>query len=88
MRDKVEIEFYDKDKTLLEQILEKKILHSYGCLGGSCGACKVKRPTKGRVITFKEAIYPLRDDYILPCICKIPDDVESVSLEFNKRFIK
>lgn len=87
--DKAVIKFYDKEKTVLEQIMDKKILHPYGCLSGSCGACKMKKPLLGEVSEIDEPIFYVdTEKEFLPCICKIKSSSNFISLEFDKEFVK
>ena len=82
-----EIELGGK-RSLLDDMLDNGVNVFFGCMGGSCSACKCKI-TKGLDKIDKEAMGPQRfkdvkEDEILSCISKVKDDVDDETIELEK----
>ena len=82
-----EIELGGK-RSLLDDMLDNGVQVFFGCMGGSCSACKC-RITKGMEKIDKEAMGPQRykdvkENEILSCIAKVKDDVDGETIELEK----
>lgn len=66
-----------KNKTLLEILESHNIKIDYQCRQGYCGSCKIDL-IKGTVITSlkSQPIVYLNPGEILPCCCKIKENIE------------
>lgn len=82
-----EIEVPNK-KSLLDEMLDKNVEVYFGCMGGSCSACKCKI-LKGMEHIDKEAMGPqvykdVAEDEVLSCIAKVKDEAQDVEIEIQK----
>ncbi len=70
-----------KNSTLLESMEMSGLKPEYNCRDGHCGACRCKLES-GEVEYIGFAMAYLKDDEILPCICRAKSDVnlEQVNL--------
>lgn len=75
-------------RSLLDDMLDNGAQVFFGCMGGSCSACKCKI-TKGIEYIDKEAMGDQRyddvgDDEVLSCIARVRQDVDGKDIELNK----
>ena len=82
-----EIELGGK-RSLLDDMLDNGINVFFGCMGGSCSACKCK-VTKGIEHIDKEALGPqvytdVADDEVLSCIARAKEGVDEEEIELEK----
>ncbi|MBE8215720.1 MAG: 2Fe-2S ferredoxin-like protein [Endozoicomonadaceae bacterium] len=60
--------------SLLEVMEDQHIEVNYQCRNGFCGACRMQL-LKGKVIYFCEPLAYLAEKSILPCCCRVEEDV-------------
>lgn len=82
-----EIELSGK-RSFLDDMLDNGVQVFFGCMGGSCSACKC-RITKGLDKIDKEAVGPQRyldvkENEILSCITKVKENVDGETIEIEK----
>lgn len=75
-------------RSLLDEMLNEGIQIFFGCMGGSCSACKC-RVIKGLENIDKEAVGEQRftgvkEDEILTCIAKVKKNVKNETIEIEK----
>lgn len=69
----------DNSKSILDNMIDNNVQVFYGCMGGSCGACKCEI-TYGIEFIEKEAIRPkvyrgVKENEVLTCIAKLKKDI-------------
>lgn len=79
------IKLTNKDKTILEQIFELKIIQPYSCLNGICGACKKKNPVSGKYVYIDDPIACIPEGMFLPCVAKIDPAESHIVLEVEDK---
>jgi ferredoxin len=75
-------------KSFLDEMLDHNIQVFYGCMGGSCSACKCKI-LSGNEFVDKEAMGPqvysdVKEDEILSCIAKVKENSFGKVIEIQK----
>lgn len=75
-------------KSLLDEMLDNGVDVYFGCMGGSCSACKCKI-IKGMDKIDREYMGPqvykdVKDDEVLSCIAKVKDEIDDTEIEIQK----
>ena len=77
-----------QNRSLLDSMLDNGVQVFFGCMGGSCSACKVKI-TKGMDKIDREAkgeqrYTDVKEDEVLSCIADVKEGVDGETIEFEK----
>lgn len=77
------------DRSILDNMLDEDIQIFYGCMGGSCGACKCEL-VEGEEYIEKEGIRPkiykgITGKEFLPCVAKLKNNIpENAKITIKK----
>ncbi len=74
-----DINIKKQDRSILDNMLDEDIQIFYGCMGGSCGACKCQIE-EGEEFIEKEGIRPkiykgISGKEFLPCVAKLKKNI-------------
>ena len=83
------------DKTILDFLLDNDIKITYGCMGGSCGACIVDILSGGEFIdregSHKIVLKSLKENEALTCITTVKEfgenNITKLKLRFKADFV-
>jgi ferredoxin len=71
-----------KNTTLLESMEISGLRPEYNCRDGHCGACRCEL-TKGEVEYVGFAMAYLKDNEILPCVCRAKTDISLAKVNLH-----